>query len=216
LPEKSSLWTAASSPAASTSNKIRSSGHDREFAMASEPDNYVLRTALTAEQTAGALRSSMDESQLDFIIRVNATGHRPIIGYVDGNECRLMRRPGFFSTDYAGIFDAAIFEERECTRLDGRFVKVQFASPFGPNNRNAPSLLMHKIWIVILIIFEAYNVVGSFIDADHPILNPPSVFAGIFLVFLCIAYPFVLRARRLQREFILNHLKTVLNATIVY
>jgi hypothetical protein len=182
--------------------------------MASEPEIYVFRTALTAAQTAEALRSSMDESELDFIFRVGAEGHRPIIGNADNHECRLMRRPGLFSNDYAGIFSAAIFEEWDCTRLDGQFVRVQFGFPLGSRNSNASSTTSIKIGILFLIGFQAYNIIGSFMEADHPILNPPSIFAGALLVAMCASYSIAIRAKKQQREFILRHVKAVLNASL--
>jgi len=174
---------------------------------------YVLRTAFATAQVVEALRSSMDENELSFLFRVSAEGNLPVIGNVEGNRCRLMRRPKLFSTDYAGIFDATIFEERDCTRLDGGFVKMEFGFPLGSNNRNSSSTAMIKIWIAILIIFQAYNFVGSFLESDHPLLNPIAVIAGLFLVILCILLPIAIRLRRQQREFIVNHLKKVLNAT---
>lgn len=156
----------------------------------------------------------MDASELDFIFKIRAKGHRPIIGNVDEHTCRLMRRPGLFSTDYAGIFSAAIFEERDCTRLDGSFVRIQFGFPLGSKNSKAGSTAVIKIWIAILIVFQAYNAIGSSLEPDHPILNPPAVVAGLFLVILIFSLPIVIRLRKQQREFILNHVKTVLNASL--
>src|SRR5579859_3619823 len=182
--------------------------------MASEPEIYVFRTALTAAQAAEALRSSMDESELDFVFRVSAEGHLPIIGSADDHECRLMRRPGLFSNDYAGIFSAAIFEEQDCTRLDGRFVRVQFGFPLGSRNSNASSTTSIKIGILLLIGFQVYNLMGSFMEADHPILNPPSILASALLIAMCASYPIAIRAKNKQREFILRHVKTVLNASL--
>ena len=182
--------------------------------MPSESRMYVLRTQLTAAQVAEALRSSMDESALDFIFRVGAPGHRPIIGNADETQCRLMRRPGLFSSDYAGIFSANIFEERDCTRLDGQFVRVEFGLMGGSRNSRVASITSLKISIAALIVFEVYNVIGSFLENDHPLLNPPAVFAGLFLMVLCISYPIAIRTRKRQREFVLNHLKTILNASL--
>jgi len=158
----------------------------------------------------------MDRSDLDFNFKISAKGHRPVIGNADEHECRLMRRPGLFSSDYAGIFSAAIFEERDCTRLDGRFVKVQLGFPLGSKNSKVGSITSIKIGILLLIGFQGYNMIGSFMEPDHAILNPAAVFAGLLLVVLCVSLPIVIWFRRQQREFILNHLKTVLNATESY
>ena len=182
--------------------------------MPNPPEIYVFRTALTVEEAVGALRSSMDESELDFIFKVNAAGRRPIIGNADEHQCRLMRRPGVFSSDYAGIFTANIFQERNCTRLDGEFVRVEFGLLGGSRNSRVAYITHIKIWITILAVFEVYNIVGTFLEPDHPIVNPPAVFAGLFLLILCTWYPFALRTRRMQREFVLNHVKTVLNASL--
>jgi hypothetical protein len=175
---------------------------------------YVLRTQLTAAQVAEALRSSMDESELDFIFRVGAPGHQPIIGNADETQCRLMRRPGLFSSDHAGIFSANIFEEQDCTRLDGQFTGVQFGFPGGLRNRRVVSIASIKILIPVLIAFEMYNIIGSLLENDHPFLNPPAVFAGVYLIILCISYPIAIRTRKRQREFVLNHVKTTLNASL--
>jgi len=156
----------------------------------------------------------MDESELDFIFRVSAAGKRPFIGNADEHECRLMRRPGWFSSDYAGIFSAAIFEEQDCTRLDGCFTKVQFGFPLGSRNSKVGSVASIMVSIVALIGFQAYNAIGALMNADHPFLNPPSVVSGVLIAILFVWYLTAIRIKKEQREFILSHVKTVLNASL--
>jgi hypothetical protein len=181
----------------------------------SEPAKiYVFRTSLTTEQVTKALESSMDESQLDFIFNIIVVGDLPFIGNVDKDECRLMRRPRFFSNDYAGIFTARISREQDETRLDGHFDRVRFGFPGGGRHSKAVDVSSIKIMVMISAIAEGYFIIASFFESDRALAYIPVVFFGLAFILICTSYWFALRTQRRQREFVLNHVKTVLQASL--